>query len=165
VSWFGRKARLVYPVPPAPRTAVLSAAFGSRGTIRAFDDPSGVPAFEPQAVAGTLARIESLAGLVQLTHAVIVFRNELEPRLTEPERDRLWRAFHVPLFEQIIGPDGTLYAWECEAHAGLHIASARFDTARHTIDETPCACGLATARLIFLNAAPVKTRSAAAGGS
>ena len=73
--WFSRKTRLIYPIPPAPRTAVLSALFRSRGSIRVFEDPARVQAFEPQAVAGTLAQLESLAGVVNLTHAVIVFRD------------------------------------------------------------------------------------------
>lgn len=113
-------------------------------------------------MAGTLPRIESLAAKVQLTHALIVFRDEAEPRLTEPERDRLWRAFHVPVFEQILAPDGTLYAWECEAHDGLHIATPGFDTGKHLIDPSLCACGLATPRLVF-GGIP-KMHSVAAGG-
>ena len=113
-------------------------------------------------MAGTLAQIESLAGVVQLSHALIVFRDEFEPRLTDPERDRLWRAFQVPVFEQMIAPDGTLYAWECEAHDGLHVASARLDIGKHPIDPARCACGIATARLV--SAGVSKTHTAAAGG-
>ena len=158
---FYGKARLIYPVPPAPRTAVLSTAFRQRGAIRVFADPSGVPAFQPQAIAATLRQLESLAGVVSLTHAVIVFRDSSEPRLTEVERDRLWRAFQVPAFEQIIAADGTLYAGECEAHDGLHIESSRLAAGDREIDRAPCACGRSTARLV--SPADGKARTAAGG--
>lgn len=161
MKWFRRKARLVYPIPPAPRTAVLSAVFRSHGTIRVFTDPSGIQTFHPQAIAGTLAQVESLAGAVNLTHAAIVFRDESEPRLTDAEHDRLWRAFQVPVFEQIVAPDGTLYAAECEAHDGLHIVSAKFIAGDREIDKTPCACGRSTPRLVCH--APPKAQQAAAG--
>jgi hypothetical protein len=159
--WLRRRPRFVYPVPPAPRTAVLSNAFRSRGAIRVFDNLAGIRAFKPEAVAGTLAQIESLAGEVNLTHAVIVFRDESEPRLTAAEHDWLWRVFHVPVFEQIIARDGTLYACECDAHDGLHIESAHFDTGSRTVDVTPCACGRSTARLV--SPTSLKVRSAAGG--
>jgi hypothetical protein len=169
--WFSRKARFFYPIPPAPRTAVLSTLYRSRGAIRTFEDPAAVRAFGPQAIAGKLPQIESLAGVVELTHAVIVFREESEPRLTDQERDRLWRAFHVPVFEQIVAADGTLYASECEAHDGLHIESRGFAVADNEIDRTPCACGRSTARLVLpagsrtCTAAGGGSRSAAGGGS
>ncbi len=159
---FRRKARFVYPIPPAPRTAVLSAAFRSQGMVRVFGDLDGVPAFEPQAVAGTLAQVESLTGVVNLTHAVIIFRSESDPRLTDAELDRLWLAFHVPVFEQMVSSDGTLCASECEAHQGLHIAGG-FDPGTRVVDLTPCACGRSSARLVSPDA--WKTQSAAAGGA
>jgi hypothetical protein len=159
---FRRKARFVYPIPPAPRTAVLSAAFRSRGAVRVFEDLAGVPAFLPQAVAGTLAQVESLAGVVNLTHAVVVFHGESDPRLTDAELDRLWLAFHVPVFEQIVASDGTLCAWECEAHQGLHLAPG-FDPGSRAVDATPCACGRSSARLVSPDASRVQ--SAAAGGA
>jgi hypothetical protein len=157
---FRRKARFVYPIAPAPRTAVLSAAFRSRGAVRVFDDLAAVPAFEPQAVAGTLAQVESLAGMVNLTHAIIIFQSESDPRLNDAELDRLWLAFHVPVFEQIIASDGTLCAWECEAHQGLHLAPG-FDPGGRLVDATPCVCGRPGARLISPDTA--KVQSAAAG--
>jgi phenylacetate-CoA ligase len=36
-------------------------------------------------------------------------------------RDQLWRAFQVPVFEQLRGWDGTVIARECEVHDGLHV--------------------------------------------
>lgn len=144
------KPQFVYPIPPAPRTAILTGPFRSRGSLRVFDDGDrdAVRGFAPQALAGTLAQLEALAGEVSLTHAVIVFRSEWEAPLTEAQRDRLWRAFQVPAFEQMLGPGGSLLATECEAHDGLHIVSPRLAVGDHEIDVNPCACGRPTARMV-----------------
>ena len=103
--------------------------------------------FAPQAVAATLPQLEALEGVI-LTHAVIVLRREWEPRLSDAERDRLWRQFRVPVFEQIIDASGALLAAECEAHSGLHIASEKLAVGDHEIDRSPCGCGKGTPRLI-----------------
>jgi hypothetical protein len=70
-----------------------------------------------------------------------------EPRLNDTDRDRLWRAFRVPIFEQIVGRAGELLAAECEAHDGLHIESPRLKIEGLPIDASPCACGRKTPRL------------------
>ncbi len=57
-------------------------------------------------------------GLVALTG---VFQTPLLPA----DRDLLWTAFRIPVYEQFRAPDGTLLAWECEAHSGLHIETSR----------------------------------------
>ncbi len=67
--------------------------------------------------------------------------------LSAADRERLWRAFRVPLFEQVIGPRGELLAAECEAHAGLHIETPGLAWAGHGIETARCACGHATPRL------------------
>ncbi len=143
------KAALIYPIPPAPRCAVLAAGFRPQGTVRVF--PSGwnedAAKFQPQALAAPLDRLEALAGKLTLTHAVIVFRREWEPRLDAAQRDRLWRAFRVPVFEQILAENGALLAAECEAHDGLHIESAKFAAGDHEIDRAACACGKTSPRL------------------
>jgi len=150
LSWLKRKVAFRYPLRPAPRTAVLVPCFRSRGPIRVFADGWNEDAqnFAPQAIAATLPQLEALAGLVPVTHATIVLRRECDPRLADPERDRLWRAFHVPAFEQIIAEDGTLLAAECEAHNGLHVESKKFRLANHEFDPQPCACGRTTPRLL-----------------
>ncbi|HLH40898.1 MAG TPA: hypothetical protein VKX39_17235 [Bryobacteraceae bacterium] len=144
-----RKAAMIYPIRPVPRCAVLADGFRSLGPVRVF--PSGwneeAAKFDPQAIAAPLPRLETLAGAVTLTHAVIVFRRQWEPRLDAAQRDRLWRAFRVPVFEQIIAEDCTLLAAECEAHDGLHIESAKFAAGDHEIDRSACACGKTTPRL------------------
>ena len=155
------RATLVYPIPPAPRTAVLIACLRSKGTIRVFPDgwTQETARFSPQSIAGRLAQIETLEGIARPTHALIILREPWEPGLTSSDRDRLWRAFRVPLFEQIIAEDGVLLAAECEAHNGLHIESRRFAAGDHEIDRAPCGCGKTSPRLI----APTVQRVAASG--
>ena len=145
-----RKAALIYPLRPVPRCAVLVAGFRSRSPVRVFDEGWNEEAarFGPEAIGATLAQFDALIGVVRLTHAAIVFRKEFEPRLNDAERDRLWRAFRVPVFEQIIADDGTLLAAECEAHSGLHIESPKLAAGDHEIDRAVCGCGRATPRLV-----------------
>jgi hypothetical protein len=153
-----RLPKFIYPIPPAPKTAVLLPGLRSAGNIGVFPDGwnDAAARFAPDAVAGTLDQLANLGG-VALTHAIIVIRREWEPLISEADRDRLWRAFRVPIFEQIVAEDGTLYAAECEAHDGLHIESRKFAVGDHEIDRSPCACGRTTPRFIAVKTAePVR---------
>ena len=151
-----------------PRCAVLvggfrSRAFRSGGQVRVFREGWSDEAakFEPQAIAATLPQLDALAGSVTLTHAVIVLRKQWEPGLNEAERDRLWRAFRVPAFEQIIAEDCKLLASECEAHDGLHIESAKLAVGDHEIDRSVCPCGKTTPRLVGAERTEALRRAAA----
>jgi hypothetical protein len=70
-----------------------------------------------------------------------------DARLTDADRDWLWSAFRVPIFEQIIGESGELLATECEAHNGMHVQSVRLRCDQPDLDPTPCDCGRDTPRL------------------
>jgi hypothetical protein len=59
-----------------------------------------------------------------LTNAVIAFTGVNQGDLTGQDRELLWDVFQVPVFEQYLGFDGRLVAWECEAHEGLHVQSS-----------------------------------------
>jgi phenylacetate-CoA ligase len=102
--------------------------------------------------------------------------------LSEEDRNELWRAFEVPIFEQCLGPGGAVLAWECEAHDGLHIAEEniiveqdphsgliltcltgrRYPALRvvagctATVKERVCGCGHAGPMLIGLTACSAK---------
>lgn len=165
-----RKAALIYPVPPAPPTAVLVPWFGSRslrsqGAVRVFEGgwTEAAAAYRPAAIAATWAQLESLLTekLESLTHAVIVLAGSEDDLLTMAQRERLWKAFRVPVFEQIVGTNGALLAAECEAHAGLHIESAKFKPRDRPIETAPCGCGRQTPRLKAADY-PEQTRAAAA---
>jgi len=173
-----RKHPFVYPIRPSepgrapPRTAVLVPCFRARGPVRVFrkgwssDGWSKVSEnrekwwkkirkFAPEAVAATLDQLRPLAyaKVVSLRHAVIVLRRKNEARLSEADRDWLWAAFRVPVFEQIVGEDGELLATECEVHNGLHIESdalrrnPKDPNLKEGLDPSPCPCGRNTPRL------------------
>jgi hypothetical protein len=144
-----------YPVPPAPPTAVLVPWFGKgmrwRGTVRVFHEGWGPAsaAFAPAAIAGTFEQICALEriGVPSLTHALIVLSRPGEARLSEADRERLWRVFHVPVFEQVIGAGGELLAAECEAHDGLHVELAGLPLAGEEVVFSACPCGRKTPRI------------------
>jgi hypothetical protein len=95
--------------------------------------------------------LDALRGtpIPSLRNAVIALIRPGEPRLTEDDRERLWRAFRVPVFEQRIGRSGSLLAWECEAHDGLHIESPKLrPRAGEVLETAPCGCGKTAPRLI-----------------
>lgn len=144
------------------------------GPVEAFPQGWGREAaeFAPQALAGTLEQLLALAvspDRPALTHSVIVLGRAASPRLGLEARERLWRAFRVPAFEQIIGQhngeDGDLLAAECEAHNGLHL-EAGADSEHGSswgisrIEMAPCACGRDTPRLVV----PEQVHVAAAHG-
>ncbi len=152
---FWRKAAFVYPVQPAPRTAVLESWFlkpwfRTNGSIRAFPGWCAEAAeWQPAAIAGTWSSIEPLLDLKieSLTHAVIILSRPGEELLTASKRQRVWSAFGVPVFEQIIGKNGVLLAAECQAHEGLHIESARFSPGAESLETAVCGCGRTGPRL------------------
>jgi len=157
---FRRKSVFRYPMEPAPRTAVLAACFRQpmlpmlrpNYPVRVF--PQGwseeVSAFAPAAVAAPREQLLGLAAAERppaFTHAVIALESPGDPLLSAVERERLWRAFRVPVFEQIIGPDGELLAAECEAHDGLHIEATGLRWDGYRMELAPCGCGRKTPRL------------------
>jgi hypothetical protein len=156
-----RKAAFVYPVPPAPPTAILvpwfrtngfkSRSLRSRGVVRVFEGgwDADAEAYQPAAIAGTWHQLESLLAhtTASPTHALIVLARRLDLLLTMEQRKQLWQAFRVPVFEQIIGGNGALLAAECEAHAGLHIESSKLEVAGLSVESGLCGCGRTTARI------------------
>jgi len=72
------------------------------------------------------AAVEARAlALPNLCEAVVVLQGVGEGFLFEGERDMLWRCLGVPVFEQWLGLDGELIAWECAAHQGMHFQGSR----------------------------------------
>jgi hypothetical protein len=155
-----KKPVLVYPIPPAPPTAILVDGFRSSGNVRVFEKgwSQEVANFRPAAIAAGPAQLDALRGtpIPSLRNAVIALVRPNEPRLTEEDRERLWRAFRVPVFEQRIDASGRLLASECEAHDGLHIESPGLPPQKGEVLETsPCGCGRSTPRLV----APERTEN------
>ncbi len=80
----------------------------------------------PGALRRICALVEARAlALPNLCEAVIVLQGLEEGLLYAGERDMLWRCLGVPVFEQWLGLDGELLAWECGVHQGLHFRANR----------------------------------------
>jgi hypothetical protein len=149
-----RKFAFRYPVGQAPRTAILMPWFRDRvpAEVRVFAAgwcPQAAE-FAPGSLAGTRTQLLALAGDQDppaLTHSLVVLQRAGETLLATADRERLWRAFHVPVFAQIVGERGELLAAECEAHDGLHIETPDLVWTGYTLETDLCACGRKTPRL------------------
>jgi hypothetical protein len=81
------------------------------------------------AIEGSLEELLRLAARIEVGEArppatarCVIVRTALGERLApEHARDRLWRVFELPLFEQLLGPQGETLAFECESHDGMHL--------------------------------------------
>ncbi|MBL8238633.1 MAG: hypothetical protein JNM66_14505 [Bryobacterales bacterium] len=131
------RERLFYPLGEAPRTAVVARRVEETRRVRRFSGlrAEGLAAYGPHVLAAPLdalraARAEPVAH-PPLRNALIVFTGVLEGPLTPQDSDDLWRRYQVPVFEQFLGMDGELLAWECEVHHGLHVreSAAHFEGA------------------------------------
>jgi hypothetical protein len=145
-----KKSVFRYPIAKAaPRVAVLVSWFKAKDPVRVF--PHGwcreAEEFAPQAIAATKEQLLQLAALrLEISHALIALTKPGEPLLTSAERDQLWRAFSVPVFEQLVNDNGDLLAAECEAHQGLHLCVT--ELSGYALDSDPCPCGSRAPRLI-----------------
>jgi hypothetical protein len=123
------------PLRCTPRTAVLMPGFEQTQSVKYVPpDWTLLSGFRPEAVAASVGVLRMLAkGIVSgrgrlpsLQCAMIAFTGPWESGLLhEEDRDLFWRVFQVPVFEQHLGPDGRVVAWECEAHRGLHLLPTR----------------------------------------
>lgn len=150
---WGKKPALVYPVPPAPPTAILVEGFRSTANVRVFEGgwAEEVLSFAPAAIAATPEQLKTLRGIriPSLVNALIALVRPGDRSLTEEDREQLWRAFRVPLFEQRIGDRCQLLAFECEAHDGLHVQSQGLaPRTGEAIESAPCGCGRTSPRIV-----------------
>ncbi|HYA16998.1 MAG TPA: hypothetical protein VEF06_06010 [Bryobacteraceae bacterium] len=123
------------PLALPPRVAMLEGLFAAQPPLREFSAEAirMVGEFEPDALVLPLAVARALAGqhrrpVVSCWMAVLT--SLAAPPFEQADRDLLWCAFGVPVFEQLRGWDGTVIARECEVHDGLHVdeAAAIFET-------------------------------------
>jgi hypothetical protein len=56
----------------------------------------------------------------RVEYAVLALFGPGEAMLSDDDRDLFWDAFGVPAYDVLVGFDGTVLAFECEAHRGLH---------------------------------------------
>jgi hypothetical protein len=120
--------------------------------------------FAPQVLAGTTEHLEAFAdgvfeGLWQapaLDTAVFNLTTVGHIPITAAQRDKLWRAFRVPVYELLFDGNSGILASECEAHEGWHVRhqQLRFDLKSGAIlfrnnglGSSPLATGLTAAGL------------------
>lgn len=133
---------LANPLPGEGRMALISSRFRSRGPVRCFP-PAAAAAlrdYSPQILAGSIADLLSMAGKIPAPRAIVAITDIETGLLTAEERDSLWHAFGVPIFEQHLDRTGKLIAQECEAHEGLHLMS-RDARPAGIVREGECGCG------------------------
>jgi hypothetical protein len=120
----------------------------------AIDDLPWLRVWAPEALVLPLGVALSLANrkqlglfdLPSLNTAIVVLTSFDDSPLAARHRDLLWRAFGVPVFEQLRGSDGAVIASECEVHDGLHMIESLPGTRGEVVTDH-CACGAETPRL------------------
>lgn len=192
-----RLARAQYPLEPAPRLAIVAGGFVENQNTLCF--PHGwchsLRDFRPEAIAGPVSAMRRLATSVfnrgahfpHLKRPILVYSGfgfsgvEL---LTDEDRELLWKAFHVPIYEQFLGLGKEVLATECDAHQGMHWELSRA-LVQKSIDQElivtslvnlaspipklatglhadlsfePCPCGHTGPRLMALRPAPAHAR-------
>lgn len=151
------KETLRFPLPVPSRLALIDAEFHLTAYMRAFhsSDLRGLVSYAPEAVALPLDTALSLAdrklrGLLELPSlklAVVVFSSAgVHGAFESHHRDLLWKAFGLPVFEQLRGSNGRVIARECEVHNGLHLEMGA-EVPGAEIIAAPCDCALETPRL------------------
>ena len=183
----GGKETLRFPLPHRGRLALLNADFRLEPDMQAFE-PDDLPAlieYAPDALVLPLGNALALADqkrrglmdLPSLKSALIVLTSVQLPEsasIAPHHRDLLWRAFGLPVFEQLRGLDGRVAARECEVHDGLHFTpdadSAANDGASLLMDlpagcdaevvREHCECGAETPRLKIVTAPKVRVAAA-----
>jgi hypothetical protein len=139
--------------------------FEQSSKVRIFADSRGkrLKRFGATALAAPVSKLRELAAAIEsgrdeirpLRHFLVSFTGTDHGEIHEEDRERFWRVFQVPVFEQRLGFDGRMIAYECEAHHGLHIETdLRYPTLRvgtrmtARIQHDCCDCGNASARVI-----------------
>ncbi len=120
-----------FPLAGPVRIALVEGKFRADKDMResTADDLDWLQSYDPDALVAPLDIALSLAdrrqrGLFDLPNlktAIVVLTSFATTPLADHHRDLLWKAFGVPIFEQLRGWGGTILARECEVHDGLHI--------------------------------------------
>jgi hypothetical protein len=160
--------RLQLPLHFEGSIAVLDSGFRMERGMREFGaDLQMVEDFAPEVIVAPLQIAIALAdqkvwGLMEFAsvRAALVVLTRVAP-MEQHDRDLLWRAFGVPVFEQLRDSDGMVIARECEVHDGLHlVGSAAGSSVEIEVVTGHCECGAETPRIRKL--APARQRAAAA---
>jgi hypothetical protein len=172
-----------YPIQPGPRCVVLAAGFRANAQVTVianWRDADLSCIAVTKAIAAPVAVLRRLAERrCELLYPLTAFTGPCHGVLSASDRDLLWDAFRVPVYEQFLGVGNELLAGDCDVHDGLHIRSgcARFDShgyeltltsmvnlaypvirlatgLRGRIEDQTCACGRSGRKLFDLAALP-----------
>jgi hypothetical protein len=129
------------PLPVPCRIAVLAPNYQEKDGVRAFDENQlpEIQSYRPEILAATVHVLLRLAPLIRIPRALVAFSGARLGPLTHRDRDLLWQAFQIPVFEHSLAPDGAVFARECEAHDGLHLYLPRHN--QGSLRPDPCPCG------------------------
>jgi hypothetical protein len=135
------------PLVVPSRIAILGGLFEEDPKVRCFEpeDLEAVERFDPQIIGGSVQTLLRFATVVRSARAVVPFSGPRLGDVTSRDRDLLWTAYRAPMFEQRLGPDGTVIARECEAHDGLHLAVTGWF--HRPFRKEPCECGRTEPRI------------------
>jgi hypothetical protein len=148
---------LSFPLPTLVRIALLDAGFRAGRNMCEFsaDDIPWLRQWAPEALVLPLGlalsladrKVRGLFDLPSLNTALVVLTSIEDSPLADHHRDLLWRAFGVPVFEQLRDARGIVIASECEVHDGLHLNNSEAFSLLGDIITEHCACGSETPRL------------------
>jgi hypothetical protein len=114
-----------YPIQPSPEVTILVAGFRPSKRVRVlthWDDHQLLQSLEGGALAAPVHVLRALAADGRrLDYPLVAFTGPAHGLLTDADRDRFWRCFQVPVFEQWLGLRNEVLAEECESHDSLHI--------------------------------------------
>ena len=126
MTFYRHSARQTFasPLQIPCRIAILCGLFEESPGVRCFEpeELAEVESYDPQIIGGSVQTLLRFAPVVRAARAIVPFSGARLGDVTTRDRDLLWTAFQVPVFEQRLGMDGTVIARECEAHDGLHLA-------------------------------------------
>jgi hypothetical protein len=135
---------------------------------------SGLESWAPNALIGSAADLQRLTDRVRLgtielktlDHSISVLTAVGDEPLSDSQREMLWDCFGVPVYE-LYTDESRILAYECEAHEGWHITPGSplrtsegellFGSSsgkslptglQREMDNSPCRCGRAGARLV-----------------
>ena len=115
---------LFYPLDPWPKLTIIGdGILVPPGCSRLpHTDPLDPRQLHTETLAAPASLLLSLGEGWMPKFPLIVFTGKQYGFLGEAERERLWRRFAVPIFEQLVDEQGRVFATECEAHEGVHVS-------------------------------------------
>lgn len=121
--------RLPFPASPTLRAAQISAATSFEGVEPFASGRWGeLEIYRPSVLVGRSEDLTRLAEQVKLgaidlksvDRVVFVSTECGEKAVSDTLRVVLWQTFGVPVYELLVGPEGMLLAYECQAQEGWH---------------------------------------------